>query len=111
MPNQCQRLWTGAATLLLGERLQQLANAQTELVELEVRFDEIPYLSSTGPPNEFFLPWPYHALKSLDGMERDEEALGEFKAVVKKRAMNIDLDFDPEAKGWSGWDEKSDEEY
>jgi hypothetical protein len=29
------------------------------LVELEVEFDKIPHLSSTAPPKDFVLPWPY----------------------------------------------------
>jgi hypothetical protein len=87
---------------------KRLANALTELVELEVEFDEgkkIPYLSSTNPPNESVLPWSYNRLKRLEGMERDAEALEEFKAVVKKRATITGSHFNPEGKGWSGWDE------
>ena len=85
---------------------ERLANALTELVELEVRYENIPYMSSTAPHNEFVLPWPYYRLKRLEGMERDEEALEEFKAVVEKRVMDTDLNFDREAIGWSGWDEE-----
>ena len=88
---------------------ERLANALTELVELEVRPDEMPYLSSTRPPNMVML-WNYYRLKRLDGIERDEEALREFKEVVKERAMDTGLEFDREAKGWSGWDQESDEE-
>ena len=39
-------------------------------------------------------------------MERDAEALEEFKAVVKKRATNTGSHFNPEGKGLSGWDEE-----
>lgn len=85
---------------------KRLANALTELVELEVRFENIPYMSTTPPPNDV-LPWPYYRLKRLEVMERDEGALEEFKAVVKKRAMDTDLDFDREAIGWSGWDKNA----
>lgn len=90
---------------------KRLTNALTELVELDVRFDKVPYFSSTPPPNEFVLPWVYFRLKRLEGAGQDEEALEEFKAVVKKRAMESGSDFDREAKGWSRWDEESDEEY
>ena len=91
---------------------KRLADALTELVELEVEFDEgkdIPYLSSTGPPNKFVLPWSYYRLERLEGTERDAEALEEFKAVVKKRATNTGSHFNREGKGWSGWDEEREE--
>ena len=59
-----------------------------------MRFENIPYMSSsTGPPDAFVLSWPRYRLKRLEGMERDEEALEEFKALVKKRAMDTDPDF------------------
>ena len=83
----------------------RLANALTELVELEVRYEHTPYISYTDSPNEFVIPWPLYYLRRLEGMGRDEEVLEEFKAVVKKRAVDTDLDFDREAQGWSGWGE------
>ena len=92
---------------------KRLADAMTELVELEVVFDEgnkTRYHSSTGPPNTFHIhsSWNYHCLERLEGSGRDTEALEEFKAVVKRRAMNTGSCFNPEGKGlgWSEWDEK-----
>lgn len=74
---------------------KRLANALTELIDLEVEFQidgyEIPYLSPrTGPHSG---NKPYYSLEILEGTGLDAEALEEFKVVVKNRGMDADSRF------------------
>jgi hypothetical protein len=78
---------------------KRLANALTELVELEVEFQidgyEIPYLSPNTSTSLYIGSRSYYPLERLEGTRLDAEALEEFKTVIKNRGMHAGSRFRP----------------